>query len=83
MRGRRRGAPPFVWLGLNPSFIYLVANVISFYTLAERLVGGDLNDFLDEHIIDGAGDLLVSLVGLALVVALAYAMHRRKVYLKV
>ena len=83
VRGRRRWAQPFVWLGLNPIFIYLVTNVVSFHTLAERLVGGDLNDILDERIIDGAGDLLVSLVGLAMVVALAYGMHRRKVYLKV
>ncbi len=83
LRNRRRWAQPFVWLGLNPIFIYLVTNVVSFHTVAERLVGGDLNDFLDDRIIDGAGDLLVSLVGLALVVALAYGMHRKKVYLKV
>ena len=83
VRGRQRWAQPFVWLGLNPIFIYLVTNVVSFHQVASRLVGGDVADLLDEVLVDGAGDLVVSLVALALVVALAYVMHRRKVYLKV
>ena len=83
VRGRQRWAQPFVWLGLNSIFIYLVTNVVHFHRIAERLVGGDVDDFFDEHLIDGAGSLVAALLTLSMVVGLAYWMHRRKIYLKV
>ena len=83
VRGFRRWAQPFVWLGLNSILIYLVTNVVSFKTMAQRFVGGDIDDYLDDHFLDGSGDLLIAVVALALSIILVYVLHRQKIYLKV
>ncbi len=79
----RRWAQPFVWLGLNSILIYLVTNMVSFKALAQRFVGGDIDDYFDDHLLDGSGDLLIALVALLLSIGLVYVLHRQKIYLKV
>src|SRR6185295_18139822 len=58
---------PFVWIGMNSITIYLTSNIIGgFRKLAGRFVGGDIQNALNTDLAKGAGDMLVSLAGLAL-----------------
>jgi predicted acyltransferase len=73
----RKWAQPFVWIGMNAITIYLVANVVNFRRLAGRFVGGDIQILLGNY-----GDLVTSLVSLALVFWLVNFLYRRKVFLR-
>jgi len=73
---------PFVWIGMNSITIYLANNIIGFRKLAARFVGGDVKDFLDAHVTAGFGDLMLSLVGLALGIWLVHFLYRRKIFLR-
>jgi predicted acyltransferase len=79
----RRWCEPFVWIGANALTIYLVTNVVRFPQLAERLVGGDVQLFLNGHVTRGLGDLTVALTGLALAVLLVWFLYRRRIFLRV
>jgi predicted acyltransferase len=75
--GWRRWAMPFVWIGVNPITIYVLAELGAFETVADRLVGGDLNKKFHDF-----GPLLLAIVGLLLVFALAHFLYRRKVFIR-
>jgi len=79
----RRWCEPFVWIGANALTIYLVTNIVRFPQLAERLVGGDVQLFLNRHVAKGLGDLTVALTGLALAVLLVWFLYRRRIFLRV
>lgn len=83
IRGWRRWSRPFVWLGVNSIFIYLASNLIDFYGLASRLIGRDLGAYLDARVHPGAGGVALAFVSLGLSLALVYALHRKRIYLKV
>jgi predicted acyltransferase len=77
MRGWRRWAMPFVWIGMNPITIYLARNFFDFNALANRLVGGPIKGAF------GSGaDLVVVTVSLALSVLLVWYMHRRRIFVR-
>ena len=73
---------PFVWIGMNSITIYLASNIIGFRKVAARFVGGDVKQFLDTHITSGLGDLVISVVGLALAIWLVHFLYRRKIFLR-
>jgi predicted acyltransferase len=73
---------PFVWMGMNSITIYFIHGfIVSFPRLSTRLVGGDIEDFLNNHW-TGLGDLLVALVATALTFWLLHFLHRRKIFLR-
>ena len=77
----RAWCQPFVWMGMNSITIYLAANIIGpggFRRLSPRLVGGDIRTWVETHIAPGAGDMMVSLVGLALAFWLVRFLYRRR-----
>lgn len=75
---------PFVWMGMNSITIYLASNLLGgFRKVAARLVGGDIRIFFETHVATGAGDMLVSLTGLALAFWLVWFLHKRKIFLRV
>lgn len=51
-------------------------------TIATRLVGGDVKKALDTHIADGAGNLLIALVGFTIIFAFVNFLYRRKIFLR-
>ena len=65
IRGYRRWAVPFVWVGANAILLYLLNEVARFHRLASRLVGGDIATFADTHLTHGAGQFLANLGGIA------------------
>jgi hypothetical protein len=81
--GRAAWATVFVWIGANAITLYMVGNIVNFQRLASRLVGGDVANALDAFVVPGAGKFLTALVGLALAIALAKFLYRRKIFLRV
>jgi predicted acyltransferase len=74
---------PFVWIGMNSITVYLVSNFIGgFRRLAARLAGGDVQAYLNDHWTAGAGDMLVSVVGLLLMFWFVNFLYRKKVFLR-
>jgi predicted acyltransferase len=79
----RSWCQPFVWMGMNSITIYLTSNIIGgFRKLAGRLAGGDVRTFFDTHLARGAGDMLISVVGLLLAFWFVYFLYRRKIFLR-
>lgn len=83
VRGWKAWATALIWVGANAITLYLLNQLAGYYDAASRLVGGDVSRFLDEHFVLGTGNLLNAAVGLALAVALAGFLYRRKVFLRV
>jgi predicted acyltransferase len=76
---------PFVWVGMNPITLYLVSNLTGgegYRLMARRLAGGPVLDYLNTHVAQGFGDVVVSLVSIGLFFWLAGFMYRRKIFLR-
>lgn len=73
---------PFVWIGTNSITIYLLNSVMSFSAIAKRLAGGDVQQFFDTHVAEGAGKLVISVVSYLLMFALLRFMYQRKIFLR-
>jgi predicted acyltransferase len=83
VREHRRWCQPFVWIGCNAIVLYLAVNVVNFRSVAERLVGGDVKQFLNAHLSSGYGDIATAAVALLLVFALARFLYARRIFLRV
>jgi predicted acyltransferase len=75
---------PFVWVGMNPITLYVLNELVEGYdSLGRRLTGGSIEAFLNTHIANGIGDLVVALTGLALLFWIAHFLFKRKVFIRV
>jgi predicted acyltransferase len=80
---KRTWCQPFVWMGMNSITIYQTSNIIGgFAKLATRLVGGDVKTFFDTHLAQGAGAMMISLVGLLLAFWFVNFLYRRQIFLR-
>ncbi len=76
---------PFVWVGMNPLTLYIISNFLGgegYHKLAYRLAGGPVEDYLNAHVAQGFGNVVVCLVGIALFFWLAHFLYRRKIFLR-
>jgi predicted acyltransferase len=80
--GFQRWAQPFVWIGMNPLTVYLLDEILDFRKVAERLVGGDVRTFLDQHLAKGMGDVAIAVLGLGLAITLCWYLHRKRVFVR-
>lgn len=71
-------ALPFVWIGMNALTIYMLSNILSFHTLAERFVGGNLNRSLFGHY----GLLATAVLALGLKIGLVYFLYRKRIFIR-
>lgn len=78
----RRWCQPFIWIGMNPITLYITSNLVGFRRVAPRLAGGDVKEFLD-GVTPGFGNLVIELTGLAMILCLAWFLHRRRIFLRV
>ncbi len=78
----RNWCQPFLWIGTNSITIYVANNLLQFRAVATRFVGGDVKKWLDTNVADGAGNILVALVGFALIFAFVNFLHRRRIFLR-
>jgi predicted acyltransferase len=72
-----------VWIGANAITLYFLNNVVDFQQLATRFVGGDVAAWLDWAVTRGAGRFASYIVALAIVIAIAGYLYRRKIFLRV
>jgi predicted acyltransferase len=76
-------ATAFVWIGANAIAIYFINGIIGFAPLVLRLVGHDVAVWISDNTTSGTGAFLAHVLGLALAVALAGFLYRRKIFLRV
>lgn len=81
--GVKRWSTIFMWIGANAITLYMLNNLVDFYHVAERFVGGDFSSFLDQTVTQGTGALAVNGIALALVLVLARFLYRRKIFVRV
>jgi len=72
-----------VWIGTNAIMLYMAHNLINFAEVSQTLVGGDVAELLDRTVTQGAGNFAVNALGLAIAVAFAGFLHRRKIFVRV
>jgi predicted acyltransferase len=73
---------PLVWVGCNPLTIYLITPLVSFETISTRLIGGDIQLFLDQ-ITPGLGGLGIAVMSLVLAILLMRLLYVHKIFLRV
>lgn len=83
VRGYKAWAQMFMWIGASAITLYVFNMIFGFNVVAQRLVGGDLADWINKSVTPGAGDFLGAVVTLGLAVATAYFLYRRKIFLRV
>ena len=81
--GHKTWAAVFMWIGASAITLYVFNIVVGFERIAVRLVGGDVALLLDQHVAEGAGRFFAHTVGMAVAIALAYFLYRRKIFLRV
>jgi len=79
----QRWATVFLWVGANALALYFLNDIINFWSIAARLVGGDFSGLLDRAIAAGAGGFVTNLTALAMAVMLAGFLYRHKIYIRV
>ncbi|MBL9201017.1 MAG: DUF5009 domain-containing protein, partial [Opitutaceae bacterium] len=82
VRGAKRWCTPLVWVGLNPITLYLISGIVGYRGLANRIVGGDVRAFFDRVLGAGGGDLGTNLGAIAIMLTLAWFLHKRQIYLR-
>jgi predicted acyltransferase len=65
--------PPWVWIGMNPITLYILAGIVSFTTVAKRVTGPA----------NATPEWLPAAVGFLLILLLARFLYRRKIFLRV
>ena len=78
VRGFKKWATPFIWIGSNALTVYMACNLIKFDEIALRLVGGPIEEKLGAY-----GELLIAVVALSLAVGLTRWLYNRRIFIKV
>jgi len=76
---------PFIWMGMNSITIYMTSNLLGgggFQRLAPRLAGGDVKNFFNNHVAQGAGELVIAIVGMLLAFWFVNFLYRKKVFIR-
>jgi predicted acyltransferase len=83
VRGYKAWATVFMWIGASAITLYVFNMLAGFYPIALRLVGGDVIRLADTYLVKGAGEFIAAIVGLAMAIAAARFLYRRKIFLRV
>ena len=78
----RAWCQPLVWIGMNAITLYVASNLLNYRRVAQRLAGGDVKAFFDSALAPRTGDLVLGLVGIALMLWLARFLYRRQIFLR-
>ena len=81
IKGHKKWALPFIWIGLNPITIYLLGNLINFDDLAARVLGGPVSAAAD-GVAHGLGAVIISIGGALLALLVCWFLHKRKMYFR-
>jgi predicted acyltransferase len=77
----QRWCQPLVWYGMNPITVYLADNIVGFRKLASRVLGGDVQAYLNMRA-EGLGDLMLSFGEIGVGLLLVWWLYRRKIFLR-
>ena len=77
----QKWAMPFVWIGSNAITIYLVSAAFGFRKLANRFVGGEVQQFFNSHL-SNSGDFVRAVVALGLMFCVVRFLYRRKIFIR-
>jgi predicted acyltransferase len=83
VRGCKHWAAVFMWVGASAITLYVFNVIVGFYPIAQRLVGGDVARLADAYLVPGAGQFIAAVLGMAMAVAAARFLYRRKIFLRV
>jgi predicted acyltransferase len=75
----RLWAAPFVWIGTNAITLYLPDGLIDFRSLAQRFIGGDVQQYVFQQY----GPVAVSTLAVLLLLAVARFLYVRQIFLRV
>jgi predicted acyltransferase len=82
VRRWRAWCQPFVWIGMNAITLYVASNLLGYRRIAQRFAGGDVKDWFDSMFAPRAGDLVLCVVAIALMLWLARFLYRRQIFLR-
>ncbi len=89
VRGWKRWAQPFVWYGLNPLAIYVLASLLGTASVTHRVGGRTLKDIVYSGLYAGLtphpyfNSMLYGLSYVLLFLLVAWVLYRKKVFLRV
>lgn len=83
IRGWKRWATPFVWIGMNAITIYMIVHIVPMEDLARKLAGGEIKLSFDMALGQGAGDLWITTVALGLCLLIVRWLYHRRIFIKV
>ena len=74
---------PFVWVGMNPITLYVLRELIGGYeAMGQRITGGPIQAFLNAHVVDGFGDLVVALTAIVVLFWFAHFLYKRNILIR-
>jgi predicted acyltransferase len=73
----RKWCAPFLWIGMNPITIYLASGLLPFEDLAKLFVGGPVHTKLASW-----GDFVTAMTVVAIMLAFARFLYKRKIFLR-
>jgi predicted acyltransferase len=82
IKGWKRWCQAFVWVGMNPITLYLLAGLANFRNIGQRVVGGDVKNFFETSAGTGGGELIAAIAAVTLVLWLARFLYRRQIFLR-
>ncbi len=68
---------PFVWIGTNAITIYMANEIVNFRDVAQRFVGGEINEYFGRY-----GQLVIVCVVMLLIFAFCRFLYKRKIFLR-
>ncbi|HVU33232.1 MAG TPA: heparan-alpha-glucosaminide N-acetyltransferase domain-containing protein [Opitutaceae bacterium] len=74
-------AAPWIWIGANPITLYVASGIVPFTPLAKRIIGPEVQRWLDSCARGGA-DLAVCLVAFVLLLAFARLLYVKRIFLR-
>jgi predicted acyltransferase len=81
VRGHRRWAQPFVWVGMNALTIYLISHFVDFKKISAVLAGGQIAGAFDS-LCAGLGGVVQAFVSIAVCVWICWFLYVKKVFVK-
>ena len=83
VRGYRAWPVVFMWVGASAIVLYVFNMITGFYPLAQRIVGADVARLADTYLVQGAGQFFAAALGMAMAIAAARFLYRRRIFLRV
>ena len=78
IKGWQKWALPFVWIGTNSITIYMTANFVNFYGLANRLIGKDLTDIIGQT----TADFAIHAIQILMILVFVRFLHKKNIFLR-